>query len=131
MAGRSNYSYQVRQVNEKKGFGWSKPSGTDAMAEINGCGVIIAFFIVVCGSGCALWLLRHAMSGAGAVTFVFSVVLMVVLLGVMSGMAWATLRQFWEQDRKEAVVVTAISFTAAAIIGAAIGLSVPLTMVMM
>lgn len=129
MADRSNYSYQVRQVNEKKGFGWSAQGGSDAMTELNGCGVIIAFFIVVCASGGALWLLRHAMSGAGAITFVFSIALAVILFGVMSGMAWTTLRQFWEQNRKEAVVVTAISFLAAAIIGAAIGLTIPLTLV--
>lgn len=129
MADRSNYSYQVRQVNEKKGFGWSTQGSSDAMMELNGCGVIIAFFVVVCASGGALWLLRHAMSGAGAITFVFSIALAVVLFSVMSGMAWTTLRQFWEQNRKEAVVVTAISFLAAAIIGAAIGLTIPLTLV--
>ncbi len=131
MADKKQYQYQVRQANEKKPFEWSGKDGSDAMVEINGCGVIIAFFVVVCASGFALWLLRHARNDVGAVAFVFSIVLGVVLLGIVGGMAWSTLRQFREQQRMEAVVLTAISFAAAIVIGVAIGLSLPTTFTVM
>ncbi len=128
MADRKKYSYQVRRVEEQNE--WDQGKESVPMAELNGSGVMIAFFIVICASGFAVWLLRRAFSGAGAVVLVFGVILASILLAVVCGMAWNTLRQFRERGQMAAMVLTAFSFAAALMIGVGIGLSLPVLFVM-
>ena len=95
------------------------------MTEINGSGVALAFFILICASGFSVFMFRRAFSGIEIGYAIACVAAALIAVAAMIGMIVTTISKFREDTHRLRLVLTVISFFTALCIGAAIGFTMP------
>lgn len=129
MAKKKKRSYRVERVDETKPdkLPYTDPEHKPMpMAEINGSGVALAFFVLICAAGFTVYLLHRAFSGVGTGTMIGCLVVAVILVAAVIGMMATTIAKFREDGHRLRLVLTVISFFTALCIGVAVGLSMPI-----
>lgn len=128
MEKKDNFKYRVQRIDaELRGNEQDSASAMPPMpmAEINGSGVALAFFILICASGFSVFMLRRAFSGIEIGYAIACVAAALIAVAAMIGMIVTTISKFREDTHRLRLVLTVISFFTALCIGAAIGFTMP------
>ena len=128
MEKKDNFKYRVQRIDEElRGNEQDSASAMPPMpmAEINGSGVALAFFILICASGFSVFMLRSAFSGIEIGYAIACVAAALIAVAAMIGMIVTTISKFREDTHRLRLVLTVISFFTALCIGAAIGFTMP------
>ena len=128
MENKDNFKYRVQRIDEElRGNEQDSASAMPPMpmAEINGSGVALAFFILICASGFSVFMLRRAFSGIEIGYAIACVAAALIAVAAMIGMIVTTISKFREDTHRLRLVLTVISFFTALCIGAAIGFTMP------
>ena len=128
MEKKDNFKYRVHRIDEElRGNEQDSASAMPPMpmAEINGSGVALAFFILICASGFSVFMLRRAFSGIEIGYAIACVAAALIAVAAMIGMIVTTISKFREDTHRLRLVLTVISFFTALCIGAAIGFTMP------
>ena len=128
MEKKDNFKYRVQRIDEElRGNEQDSASAFPPMpmAEINGSGVALAFFILICASGFSVFMLRRAFSGIEIGYAIACVAAALIAVAAMIGMIVTTISKFREDTHRLRLVLTVISFFTALCIGAAIGFTMP------
>lgn len=128
MEKKDNFKYRVQRIDEELRANEQDPSTEMPpmpMAEINGSGVALAFFILICASGFSVFMFRRAFSGIEIGYAIACVAVALIAVAAMIGMIVTTISKFREDTRRLRLVLTVISFFTALCIGAAIGFTMP------
>ena len=128
MEKKDNFKYRVQRIDEElRGNEQDSASAMPPMpmAEINGSGVALAFFILICASGFSVFMFRRAFSGIEIGYAIACVAAALIAVAAMIGMIVTTISKFREDTHRLRLVLTVISFFTALCIGAAIGFTMP------
>lgn len=128
MEKKDNFKYRVQRIDEELRANEQDPSTEMPpmpMAEINGSGVALAFFILICASGFSVFMFRRAFSGIEIGYAIACVAAALIAVAAMIGMIVTTISKFREDTHRLRLVLTVISFFTALCIGAAIGFTMP------
>lgn len=128
MEKKDNFKYRVQRIDEELRANEQDPSTEMPpmpMAEINGSGVALAFFILICASGFSVFMFRRAFSGIEIGYAIACVAVALIAVAAMIGMIVTTISKFREDTHRLRLVLTVISFFTALCIGAAIGFTMP------
>lgn len=128
MAGKEKFKYRVQRIDEDLRSDRQETSPDlppMPMAEINGSGVALAFFVLICAAGFSVFLFRRAFSGIGIGYAIACVAVALIAIAAMIGMIATTISKFREDTQRIRLVLTVISFFTALCIGAAIGFTMP------
>ncbi|MCI6832472.1 MAG: hypothetical protein MR896_10385 [Clostridiales bacterium] len=128
MEKKDNFKYRVQRIDEELRGNEQDPSTEMPpmpMAEINGSGVALAFFILICASGFSVFMFRRAFSGIEIGYAIACVAAALIAVAAMIGMIVTTISKFREDTHRLRLVLTVISFFTALCIGAAIGFTMP------
>ena len=128
MEKKDNFKYRVQRIDEELRANEQDPSsGMPPMplSEINGSGVALAFFILICASGFSVFMFRRAFSGIEIGYAIACVAAALIAVAAMIGMIVTTISKFREDTHRLRLVLTVISFFTALCIGAAIGFTMP------
>ena len=128
MEKKDNFKYSVQRIDEElRGNEQDSASAMPPMpmAEINGSGVALAFFILICASGFSVFMLRRAFGGIEIGYAIACVAAALIAVAAMIGMIVTTISKFREDTHRLRLVLTVISFFTALCIGAAIGFTMP------
>lgn len=128
MEKKDNFKYRVQRIDEELRGTEQNPVPDIPpmpMAEINGSGVALAFFVLICAAGFSVFLVRRAFSGIEIGYAIACVAAALIVVAAMIGMIAATISKFREDTHRLRLVLTVISFFTALCIGAAIGFTMP------
>lgn len=128
MEKKDNFKYRVQRIDEELRANEQDPSTEMPpmpMAEINGSGVALAFFILICASGFSVFMFRRAFSGIEIGYAIACVAAALIAVAAMIGMIVTTISKYREDTHRLRLVLTVISFFTALCIGAAIGFTMP------
>ena len=128
MEKKDSFKYRVQRIDEElRGNEQDSASAMPPMpmAEINGSGVALAFFSLICASGFSVFMLRRAFSGIEIGYAIACVAAALIAVAAMIGMIVTTISKFREDTHRLRLVLTVISFFTALCIGAAIGFTMP------
>jgi hypothetical protein len=126
MAEKKERNYRVERVpEENEQNARSYTEDPIPMVEINGSGVALAFLVLICAAGFAVYLLHRIVSGVGIGTMIGCLLVVVVLIAAIIGMIATTVAEFRKDKHRLRLILTVISFFTALCIGAVIGMSMP------
>ena len=126
MAKKEKKIYRVERVDETQPEQQTSELRPMPMAEINGSGVALAFFILICAAGFTVYLLRREFSGNGIGLMLGCLVVAAILVAAVIGMIATTLATFRADKHRLRLVLTILSFFTALCIGASLGMTMPL-----
>lgn len=128
MGKKDNFKYRVQRIDEDLRGDEQNPAPDIPpmpMAEINGSGVALAFFVLICAAGFSVFLFRRAFSGIEIGYAIACVAAALIAVAAVIGMIVTTISKFREDTYRLRLVLTVISFFTALCIGTAIGFTMP------